>query len=124
MAIVLGKDIKIYSGATGTTPIIAGAKSCSISKTCDTFETASATSPTAREYLPGRTDWEVSISQLVTTGAPFDAIMKVHGTYTISVVINGTRKTGTAICVSADASGAIGTLATGSVKLKGSGELA
>lgn len=113
----------MYAGASGSTPIIAGARTCAISMTGDTFEIASATSPTAREYLPGRTGWEMSIGHLVTTGAPFEGIMKVNGIYTVSVEINGVRKTGRAICTGADLNGPVGSLATGSVKFLGTGEL-
>ena len=51
MAVELGKNIFIYSGTSGTTALIAGAKSCTISKSCEVREKASATSATAREFV-------------------------------------------------------------------------
>ncbi len=123
MAVVLGKDIRIYAGTSGTTPIIAGAKSCTISYKCDLMETASATNQTSKEFVPGRTEWEISISHLVVSSNEYQGMLKVGTQFSISVVINGVRKTGTAICNQADIGGAVGNIATGSIRLKGSGPL-
>ena len=123
MSAVLGKNIFIYSGNSGTTPIIAAAKSCSISMKCDLIEKASSTQGTSKEYIAGRDEWDVSLDHLITTGAPFDGLLKVRQTYTISFVINGVRKYGTAICQQADIQGAVGSLGRGSVRFKGSGPL-
>lgn len=123
MGVVLGRNIFIYSGTTGTTPIIAAARSCTIVSKCDLIETASATQGTSKEYVPGRDEWDVSLDHLITTGTPFDGLLKVRQTYTISVVVNGVRKTGKVICQQADIKGAVGSLAKGSVSFKGSGPL-
>ena len=123
MAVVLGKNIFIYAGISGTSPIIAAAKSCTVSRKCELIETASATQGTAKEYIAGREEWDVSLDHIVTTGAPFDGLLKVRGEYTLSIVIAGVRKTGTAICQQADLRGAVGSIATGSIKFKGSGTL-
>lgn len=123
MAVVLGKNIFIYSGSSGTSPVIAAAKSCSISSKCDLLEKASSTQNTSKEYIAGRDEWDISIDHLVTSGAPFEGLLKVRQTYTISVVIAGVRKYGTAICQQADIQGAVGSLGRGSVRFKGSGPL-
>lgn len=123
MAVVLGKNIFIYSGSSGTSPIIAAAKSCSISSKCDLLEKASSTQNTSKEYIAGRDEWDISLDHLVTSGAPFEGLLKVRQTYTISVVIAGVRKYGTAICQQADIQGAVGSLGRGSVRFKGSGVL-
>lgn len=123
MSVVLGKNIFIYSGNSGTSPIIAAAKSCSISSKCDLLEKASSTQNTSKEYIAGRDEWDISIDHLVTSGAPFEGLLKVRQTYTISVVIAGVRKFGTAICQQADIQGAVGSLGRGSVRFKGSGPL-
>lgn len=123
MAVVLGKNIFIYSGSSCTSPIIAAAKSCSISSKCDLLEKASSTQGTSKEYIAGRDEWDISLDHLITTGAPFDGLLKVRQTYTISVVIAGVRKYGTAICQQADIQGAVGSLGRGSVRFKGSGPL-
>ena len=123
MAVVLGKNIFIYEGSSGTTPIIAAAKSCTISSHCDLIEKASSTQGTSKEFIAGRDEWEVSIDHLVSPGTPFEGLLKAGGTYTLSIVINGVRKTGTAICQQADIRGSVGSLGTGSIKFKGSGSL-
>ena len=123
MGVVLGKDIHIYAGTTGTSPLIAGARSCTISSKCDLMETASATNQTSKEFIAGRTEWDVAISHLVMAGSEFEGMLKNGTTVSISVVINNVRKTGTAIVNSDDIGGAVGNIATGSIHLKGSGPL-
>ena len=125
MAVLLGKNLFIYSGTTGTAPIIAAAKSCTISMKSDVIEKASSTSAKAKEFIAGRTEWDISINHLVVTGQSreYQGIVKVGTDFDISVVINGVRKTGHVICTQADISGPVGSLATGSVKLKGTGAL-
>ena len=123
MAVILGRNIFIYAGDSGTTPVIAAAKSCTISEKCDLMEVASASNQTSKQFLAGRTEWEISISHLVVSSNEYQGMLKVGTSFTISVVINGVRKTGTAICNQADIGGAVGNLATGSIHLKGTGPL-
>lgn len=123
MAIVHGKDIKIYAGSSGSSPLIAAAKSCTISRKCNVIEISSETSNTDTDYIAGRTDWEVSLNHLVTSGAPFEGLLKVRDTYTLRISVGGSVLTGRAICQQADLQGAVGALATGSVKFKGKGPL-
>lgn len=129
MGVITGKNILIYAGSIGTSPIIAAAKSCTISSNCDLVEKASSTQNTSKEYVAGRDEWEVSLDHLVTTGTmqnpvdPFEGLLKVRGTYTLSIVIGGVRKIGTAICQHADIRGEVESLGKGSVKFKGSGPL-
>ena len=119
----LGKDVQIYAGSSGTSPLIAMAKTCTISKKCGLIEKASATNATSKEFIADREEWEISLGHLVSSSAPFEGLLKVRGTYGISVVIGSTRKTGTAICTQAEITGSVGSLATGSIKFKGSGPL-
>ena len=119
----LGKNVQIYAGSSGTSPLIAMAKTCTISKKCGLIEKASATNATSKEFIADREEWEISLGHLVSSSAPFEGLLKVRGTYGISVVIGSTRKTGTAICTQAEITGSVGSLATGSVKFKGSGPL-
>ena len=123
MSVVLGKDVKIYAGTSGTSPLIAMAKNCTISQKCDLIEKASATQGTAREYIAGRDEWEVSLGHLVSSSAPFEGLLKVRGTYTLRITIAGVTKQGTAICTQAELNAPVGSLATGSVKFKGTGAL-
>ena len=120
----LGKDVQIYAGSSGTSPLIAMAKTCTISKKCGIIEKASATNATSKEFIADREEWEISLGHLVSSSAPFEGLLKVRGTYGISVVIGTTRKTGTAICTQAEITGSVGSLATGSIKFKGTGPLA
>jgi hypothetical protein len=119
----LGKDVQIYAGSSGTSPLIAMAKTCTISKKCGLIEKASATNATSKEFIADREEWEISLGHLVSSSAPFEGLLKVRGTYGISVVIGSTRKTGTAICTQAEITGSVGSLATGSIKFKGTGPL-
>ena len=119
----LGKDVQIYAGSSGTSPLIAMAKTCTISKKCGLIEKASATNATSKEFIADREEWEISLGHLVSSSAPFEGLLKVRGTYGISVVIGTTRKTGTAICTQAEITGSVDSLATGSIKFKGTGPL-
>ena len=129
MGVILGKNIFIYAGSSGTSPIIAAAKSCTISSQCDIIEKAAPSQQTSKEYIAGRDEWSVSLDHLVTTGTtqnpvdPFEGLLKVRGTYTLSIVIGGIRKIGTAICQQSEIRGSVGSLATGVIKFKGTGPL-
>ena len=124
MAVVLGKNVKIYAGSSGTTPLIAMAKNCTVKVGCDVIERAPVIgNGTAKEYVAGREEWEVSLGHLVSSSAPFDGLLKVRQTYTLRIDIGGVTKTGSAICTQANISGSVGSLATGSVKFKGTGPL-
>ncbi len=128
MGVVLGKNVFIYSGTSGTSPVIAAAKSCTIHEECEAKEKASSQSATAKEYVAGRTGWEITISHLVVSEAPFAGLM-VGTSFSISVAVKTAtntyvRKTGTVICTAADINAPVGNIATGQVKLLGTGELA
>jgi hypothetical protein len=87
------------------------------------IEISSETSSTDTDCIPGRSDWEVSLNHLVTSGAPFEGLLKVRGIYTLRISVGGSVLTGRAICQQADLQGAVGALATGSVKFQGKGPL-
>ena len=124
MAVVLGKNVKIYGGGSSNAPIIAMAKSCTVNRKCELIERAPILgNGTAKEYVAGREEWEVSLGHLVSSSAPFDGLLKVRQTYTLRIDIGGVTKTGSAICTQANISGSVGSLATGSVKFKGTGPL-
>jgi predicted secreted protein len=123
MSVVLGRNVRIYQGTTGTSPIVAAAKSCTITKSGEVIEKSSSTQASAKEYLPGRSEWSVIINHLVVSEAPFDGIVKVLETYTLRINVEGTEMKGTAICTEASISAPIDAIANGSVKFKGTGEL-
>lgn len=121
MAVIHGKDVKIY---TGQYLVIGAAKSCTIRKNADTIETASSTSGTARTFVPGRTSWTVELNHIVTTDDPKGGIPKVGNEYTLSMkVYNTTWLSGTAICTEATVTATKGSLAQGSIKFQGTGVL-
>ena len=124
MSVVLGKNVKIYGGGSSNAPIIAMAKSCTVNRKCELIERAPILgNGTAKEYVAGREEWEVSLGHLVVDSAPFEGILMVRNTYTIRIEIDGQTKTGTAICTQAELSAPVKSLATGSVKFKGTGPL-
>lgn len=119
MGVIHGKDIQIY-GAGGV--LIAAAKSCTIHKSNDAVEVASTT-PSDREYIAGRSSWSIDLSYFVSSG--LSGMLMVGQTYTINVKVGGTQAaSGSALCVECDIQASIGNLATGSIKLQGSGPLA
>jgi len=121
--VVTGRDVRIYSGTSGTTPLVAGAKSCTVTRKADLLGKASASTGRDKEFVAGQTEWEVSMNHLVLPANPFAGLLMVGQTYTLRVKIGSATVTGTAICIQADLSAPVGGLATGSVKLKGTGAL-
>lgn len=119
-----GRDIKIFNSSG--TALIACAKSCTIHKQAEVIERASATNLTSKEYIPGRTSWSIDLAYLVSTGV--DGIPLVGTTYQIQVKVGSgssatTVLTGYVICTLCDIQATIGNLATGSIKMQGTGDL-
>lgn len=116
-----GKDIRIFEGSPAVE--IANSKSCYIFKRADTKESSSPTSGDARTYVPGRTDWSVSLDTLVTDVR--GDVLRVGQIYTLTIVVSGSAVfSGTVICTECQITAACGNLARGSFNFKGSGELA
>ena len=123
MSVILGKNVFIYSGASGTSPVIAAAKSCSISIKYDLIEKASSSQGVAKEYNYGRYEWDLTVDHLVVSENEFQGLSLAGGQRVlISVVINGVRKKGYVLCPQAGISASVGSLATGSVTFKGDGQ--
>ncbi len=123
VTIIHGSNVIIYQGDSGETPAVAACKSCSISNKCDLIEKASTSQATAKEFIAGRSEAEISMDHLVVSGNEYQGILMVRGTYTLRMVINGITKTMTAICTSADISAPKGGLAKGNIKFKVSGAI-
>ena len=122
MSVILGRNVFIYSGASGTTPVIAAAKSCTINIKYDLIEKASSTQGTAKEYTYGRYEWDLTVDHLVVSANEFQGLELAGGTrLLISVVINNVRKKGYVLCPQAGLSAPVSGLATGSVTFKGDG---
>ena len=122
MDVILGRNVFIYSGASGTTPVIAAAKSCSINIKYDLIEKASSTQGTAKEFTYGRYEWDLTVDHLVVSSSEFEGLSLAGGArLLISVVINNVRKKGYVLCPQAGLSAPVSGLATGSVTFKGDG---
>ena len=123
MGVILGRNVFIYSGASGTTPVIAAAKSCTINIKYDLIEKASSTQGVAKEYTYGRYEWDLTVDHLVVSTNEFEGLSLAGGArLLISVVINNVRKKGYVLCPQAGISAPVSGLATGSVTFKGDGE--
>ena len=122
MSVILGRNVFIYSGGSGTTPVIAAAKSCTINIKYDLIEKASSTQGTAKEFTYGRYEWDLTVDHLVVSANEFEGLSLAGGArLLISVVINNVRKKGYVLCPQAGLSAPVSGLATGSVTFKGDG---
>lgn len=119
-----GNNLVIYMDGQA----IAAAKSCDISLSADTIETASPTNGDYRSFIAGRKKWEVGVSYLVTASYSYIPL-KVGDEVTLTIgrisngQFTGDRLTGTAIVRDCRLTASMGHLATGSVKFLGSGPL-
>ena len=122
---MLGQDLLII-GSDGSTPIIAGSRSCEIQKERELIETASPTSGTARTYIAGRTGWSISLSTLITSPATDLSKLDNNEPVTIKVKVRGGSVilTGQAFFKRCVVSAALGNLVKGSFELQGTGPLA
>ena len=122
MSVILGRNVFIYSDGSGTTPVIAAAKSCTINIKYYLIEKASSTQGTAKEYTYGRYEWDLTVDHLVVSANEFQGLeLAGHERLLISVVVNGVRKKGYVLCPQAGLSAPVSGLATGSVTFKGDG---
>ena len=123
MGVILGRNVFIYSGASGTSPVIAAAKSCTININYELIEKASSSQQKAREYVYGRYEWDLTVDHLVVSSNEFQGLSLAGSTrLLISVVINNVRKKGYVLCPKAGLSAPVSGLATGNVTFKGDGE--
>ena len=122
MSVILGRNVFIYSDGSGTTPVIAAAKSCTINIKYDLIEKASSTQGTAKEYTYGRYEWDLTVDHLVVSANEFQGLSLAGGQrLLIRVVVNNVRKKGYVLCPQAGLSAPVSGLATGSVTFKGDG---
>ena len=122
MGVILGRNVFIYKNGSGTTPVIAAAKSCTINIKYEMIEKASSTQGTAKEFTYGRYEWDLTVDHLVVSSNEFEGLSLAGGArLLISVVINNVRKKGYVLCPQAGLSAPVSGLATGSVTFKGDG---
>jgi predicted secreted protein len=121
MSIIHGRNIKIYN-ASGTA-LLAAAKSCTIHAQGEAIEKSSETYARDREYTTGRSTWSIDLAYFVT--AVTDGILLVNTMYQIRVVVGtSTVLQGYVICTDCDIQATAGNLASGSIKMQGTGPLA
>ena len=103
---------------------IGAAKSCDIVVNTDEIETASADNGQWRTYIKGRSDWEMTVSVLVTdVVSVLNSGVEATMTCQIAGKPGKTYLTGNVICTSARIIGTVGNLTTGAYKFRGNGEL-
>lgn len=125
-----GKDIIVTLSQNGTALASTRIRSHDIHTDADTIEVASATQSAWREYIAGRKGWSLTVSYLVLAAAKVADLLKVGGTFTVTVsaASTGTGDTatslsGTAILTAVKQTATIGNLAQGSFTFQGSGAL-
>lgn len=118
----LGKNIIVMWDDGGTLVAIAASKSCTFRNVSEVKEISSPSSSKARDYVSGRTSWNVSCRYLVSNVCD---MLKVGNTYTLNILNEDgqTGLQGTAILVTCEISATQGDLAYGQFSFQGSGEL-
>jgi len=118
----LGKNIIVKWNDGGTLVAIAASKSCTFRNVSEVREISSPSSGRARNYVSGRTSWNVSCSYLVSDVCD---LLKAGYTYTLNILNEDgqTGLQGTAILATCEISATQGDLAYGQFSFQGSGEL-
>ena len=102
-------------------------KSQDIQTDCPTIEKASSTQQDWVERIAGRKSWSISINYLVMRAAQVRDLLYTGQTFTVTVRdrnnTSGGSISGTAIMTYVHGLASFGNLATGSMKLEGSGAL-
>ncbi len=106
--------------------VIAGTRSNEIQNNCETKEVASPTQGNAREFIAGRTTWQVTVGWLFASVDDIMHILSVGQTYALSFV-NNTNNTsiveGNAILKTCKITATHGNLIQGSFVFQGTGAL-
>ena len=79
MSVILGRNVFIYSGASGTSPVIAAAKSCTINIKYELIEKASSSQQRAKEFTYGRYEWDLTVDHLVVSSNEFQGLSLAGG---------------------------------------------
>ena len=121
---ILGKNLIL---AIGGSPL-AAAKSCNIQQSQSFIQVASPTAARWKQVVPEALEWSISADCLIGT---FDAYNTLDQAWRNGTALTiryydtdyNCNKTGTAYIASIDLKGSVGSLASMSISLKGSGEL-
>ena len=132
-----GNIILVGMGGKSSSYIIGGSKSCKLSADGEMIEISSANSAKAREFIAGRTSWQVSLSYLVSDfkqiknigGSNIASILSIGNKYTLyfgersSTAIGSTYVSGSAFLKNIEIVATQGNLIQGSIVFQGSGAL-
>ena len=122
-----GQDILVILSQGGTALASTCVKSQDIQTDCPTIEKASSTQQDWVERIAGRKSWSISINYLVMRAAQVRDLLYTGQTFTVTVRdrnnTSGGSISGTAIMTNVHGLASFGNLATGSMKLEGSGAL-
>lgn len=122
-----GQDILVILSQGGTALASTYVKSQDIQTDCPTIEKASSTQQDWVERIAGRKSWSISINYLVMQAAQVRDLLYTGQTFTVTVRdrnnTSGGSISGTAIMTNVHGLASFGNLATGSMKLEGSGAL-
>lgn len=122
-----GQDILVILSQGGTALASTCVKSQDIQTDCPTIEKASSTQQDWVERIAGRKSWAISINYLVMRAAQVRDLLYIGQTFTVTVRdrnnTSGGSISGTAIMTNVHGLASFGNLATGSMKLEGSGAL-
>ncbi len=120
---ILGQYIIIKKNGTA----IAGSRSCEIQNESEMLEKASPSQGTAREYVAGRTNWQVSVGWLLASTEDLQQLLNVGQTYALAFADN-TDNTNliqcSAILKKCQITATSGNLVQGSFVFQGTGALA
>ena len=115
---------------TADNKVICGTKANTIQCDCDTIEIASDSDSQWQHIIAGRKKWSVTVDFLLVAASSGNMsvsignLLSVGSSYTLIIKKrNGSGVTGSAILKSMQVQGAVGSLATGSWKFEGNGEL-
>ena len=124
---MIGQDILVILSQGGTALASTCVKSQDIQTDCPTIEKASSTQQDWVEKIAGRKSWSISINYLVMRAAQVRDLLYIGQTFTVTVRdrnnTSGGSISGTAIMTNVHGLASFGNLATGSMKLEGSGAL-
>ena len=122
-----GQEILVILSQGGTALASTCVKSQDIQTDCQTIEKASSTQQDWVERIAGRKSWSISINYLVMRAAQVRDLLYTGQTFTVTVRdrnnTSGGSISGTAIMTNVHGIASFGNLATGSMKLEGSGAL-
>lgn len=117
---IQGKDLKIkLSGST-----IAYATGCNVDMDVDVIEVSSKTSGKAKEFVPSRSSWAISVNGLLGSGALKSMKNKLNTIVTAEFTDGNVTYSGSAIITKLQFTGNVKSLSKYNASLRGSGELA